>query len=46
VEGTVAVVSVSHQLSGGGGPTQRIVCRGVSGDGLTDPLAPAPQGGK
>lgn len=46
VEGTVAVVSVSHQLSGGSGPTQRIVCRGVSGDGAADPLAPAVEGSK
>lgn len=44
VEGTVVVVSVTHNLSGGNGPTQRITCRAVSSDGASEPLRPA--GGK
>jgi hypothetical protein len=46
VRGTVVVTSVRHVLSGGNGPSQVITCRAVSGDGSSDPLAPAIGGGK
>lgn len=38
VTASVVVVSVKHTLHGGDGPTQRIVCRAVSTDGVAKPI--------
>ncbi len=39
VTATVVVVAVKHTLHGGSGPVQRVVCRGVSDDGVAAPIA-------
>jgi len=34
----VLITAVKHALHGGGGPTQRIVCRAISSDGAAHPI--------